>query len=220
MIDTTSIAVIGGGPAGACMALILAQRGFSVDVYEKREDPRAAERAARLESAALGQAADAAKRSINLALSVRGQSALAAVGVLDAVMARAVPMPARAIHDAAGRVVTQAYGQPGQAIFSVSRAHVNAALLDACEAFAGGAGRVRLHFSAALESLGAGGELAVRVGAGAAAATTATRPALIVGADGAFSAVRAALLRHARVDFARRFIRHAYKELALPAADG
>jgi kynurenine 3-monooxygenase len=218
-MSDSSIAIIGGGPAGACMALILAQRGLSVDVYEKREDPRAVERAARLESAALGQAADAAKRSINLALSVRGQSALAAVGVLDAVMARAVPMPARAIHDAAGRVITQAYGQPGQAIFSVSRAHVNAALLDACEAFAG-AGRVRLHFSAGLESLGAGGELAVRVGAGAAAATATTRPALIVGADGAFSAVRAALLRHARVDFARRFIRHAYKELALPAADG
>lgn len=34
------IAIVGGGPAGACMALILAQRGFSVDVFELRADPR------------------------------------------------------------------------------------------------------------------------------------------------------------------------------------
>jgi hypothetical protein len=34
------IAIIGGGPAGACMALILASKGFIVDVYEKRLDPR------------------------------------------------------------------------------------------------------------------------------------------------------------------------------------
>jgi len=43
-MDAT-IAIIGGGPSGACMALILAQRGHSVDVYEKREDPRAEARA-------------------------------------------------------------------------------------------------------------------------------------------------------------------------------
>ena len=34
------VAVIGGGPAGACMAVLLAQRGFTVDVYEMRPDPR------------------------------------------------------------------------------------------------------------------------------------------------------------------------------------
>ena len=38
-----SVAIIGGGPAGSCMALILAQRGFIVDVFELRGDPRKAE---------------------------------------------------------------------------------------------------------------------------------------------------------------------------------
>ena len=45
----SSISIIGGGPSGACMALVLAQRGFRVTVYEKRDDPRTIERA-RVES--------------------------------------------------------------------------------------------------------------------------------------------------------------------------
>ncbi len=37
-------AVVGAGPAGATMALMLARKGFAVDVYEKRPDFRVAER--------------------------------------------------------------------------------------------------------------------------------------------------------------------------------
>ena len=37
----TPIAVIGAGLAGSMMALILARRGFHVEVYEKRADFRA-----------------------------------------------------------------------------------------------------------------------------------------------------------------------------------
>ena len=34
------ITVIGAGLAGALLATLLAQRGWKVDVYEKRGDPR------------------------------------------------------------------------------------------------------------------------------------------------------------------------------------
>ena len=175
-----------------------------------RAAPRAASSAHPIPRSAFGQAADAAKRSINLALSVRGQAALRAAGVLDAVMAHAVPMPARAIHPpGGGRVILQAYGRPGEAIYSVSRTVVNCALLDAAAALPA----VRLHFSTGFDALAADGELTVARGA----ERRASRPALVVGADGAFSAVRAALMRAERVDFARRFIPHAYKEIAMPA---
>lgn len=33
------IAVIGAGPVGSTLAIILAQKGYKVDVFEKREDP-------------------------------------------------------------------------------------------------------------------------------------------------------------------------------------
>lgn len=152
---------------------------------------------------------------MNLALSVRGASALAAAGVLDAVMARSVPMPCRAVH-LAGRegVREDPYGEPGQAIHSVSRATINAALLDACERVGS---RVRLHFGAAFVGLDEGGSLRVELPrAGGGSAVAASRPVLVVGADGAYSAVRGAMGRWMRQNFARRFIRHGYKELHLP----
>jgi len=220
-----SVAIIGGGPAGACLAALLAQRGFSVDVYERRPDPRraAAAPAGAGFSAAFGQAADAAKRSINLALSHRGLAALGALGLRDAALAAAVPMPCRAIHDArGGAVTTQAYGQPGQAIHSASRGLVNELLLDVCGKFAD---RVRLHFSVVVRALSEDGVLSLAAAGGGGGGLPPPhppradyRPRLVVGADGAFSAVRGFMLRWTRMDFSRHFIEHAYKELSLRAA--
>ena len=52
------LTIIGGGLVGSLLALYLARRGHSVDIYERRPDPR------------LGSADEG--RSINLALSDRG----------------------------------------------------------------------------------------------------------------------------------------------------
>src|SRR5690606_22785422 len=65
MSDTQSprsITIIGAGLAGALLATLLAQRGWKVDVFERRGDPR-------LHGYAGG-------RSINLALAERGLHAL------------------------------------------------------------------------------------------------------------------------------------------------
>jgi kynurenine 3-monooxygenase len=56
------LVVVGAGPVGSLLALTLARRGFSVDVYERRSDMRRVE---------IG-----AGRSINLAVSTRGLHAL------------------------------------------------------------------------------------------------------------------------------------------------
>ena len=167
---------------------------------------------------AFGQSTDAAKRSINLALSHRGQEALRAVGVLPAVMACTVPMPQRAIHPAGGAdIVTQPYGAPGQAIHSVSRGLVNTALLDACSAQPG---RIHLHFGAIVASLDESGLLTLgedQKGSGQFAPPPPTRPRRGSGADGAGSKVRDSMLRFSRTNYARTFIDHGYKELSIPA---
>ena len=64
-----SITLIGGGLVGALLAQQLAGRGFAVDVFEKRPDPR--------------QAGFIGGRSINLALAERGLQALRTAGLAD-----------------------------------------------------------------------------------------------------------------------------------------
>ena len=72
------LTIVGGGLAGALLATLLAQRGWSVDVFERRGDPRVH--------------GYAGGRSINLALAERGLHALREAGADAAVMAKAVMM--------------------------------------------------------------------------------------------------------------------------------
>jgi kynurenine 3-monooxygenase len=162
----------------------------------------------------LGQSTDALRRSINLALSFRGQEALRAVGLLNDVMESIVPMPARGVHDLEGNISLQPYGRPGQFICSASRSLLNRVLLDACDKLP----NVRCFFETGVKSLDAENNLVVteeRTGH-----SRSTRPRLVVGADGAYSAVRTSMLRYSRMDFSREYIDHAYKELTIPAAVG
>ncbi len=179
-------------------------------------------------TAAFGQSRDAVKRSINLALSHRGQEALRSVGLLDAVMERVVPMPCRALHltsetakqgggEGSTRLVTQNYGRPGQAIYSVSRAYVNRVLLDELDRLAPA---VKVHFESnvvKLEDKGVdkGVQLTVKLSDGS---ERTYEPLLIIGADGAYSFIRGAMLRFSRINYARTFIDHGYKELTIPAS--
>jgi kynurenine 3-monooxygenase len=195
------------------MALMLARRGFYVDLIEKRPDFRLAERRVDVD-AAFGQAADSLKRSINLALSCRGQEALRAVGLLETVMAGIVPMPARGVHDLAGNIALQPYGKPGQFICSASRSLLNRVLLDACDSLP----NVRCFFETSLKSLNGANRMELvseRDGA-----TRVATPRLIIGSDGAYSSVRTAMLRYSRMDFSRAYIDHAYKELTIPPVAG
>src|SRR5215510_7471624 len=89
-IQSSNFTVVGAGLAGSLMALMLGREGHSVEVYERRADPR--------------EAGAEAGRSINLAISARGLHALDQVGLKDQVLASAVPMKGRMIHDPAGHL--------------------------------------------------------------------------------------------------------------------
>ncbi|MEO6155070.1 MAG: FAD-dependent oxidoreductase, partial [Thermomonas sp.] len=129
------LTIIGGGLAGALLALLLAQRGWSVTVFEKRGDPR-------LEGYAGG-------RSINLALAERGLHALRQSSADTAVMAQAVMMRGRFVHPLQGAPRLQRYGRDdSEVIWSVSRGELNISLLNAAEA----AG-ARLHFDQGLQAV-------------------------------------------------------------------
>ena len=89
------------------------------------------------------------KRSINLALSHRGQSALKELGILDEVMTTAIPMPQRVIHHKDGTKSRQAYGCAGESLYSVGREALNVALLN----YMSKQPNIEIHFEYGLKSL-------------------------------------------------------------------
>uniref|UniRef100_A0AAY4EJ60 Kynurenine 3-monooxygenase n=1 Tax=Denticeps clupeoides TaxID=299321 RepID=A0AAY4EJ60_9TELE len=133
-------------------------------------------------------------RSINLALSHRGRQALKHVGMEDTIVSRGIPMIARMIHSLSGKRSPIPYGRKGQYILSVDRANLNKELLT---------GTVQPHgFN---NPDGSKEEL---------------KADLIVGCDGAFSAVRKQFLRQSRFNYSQTYIPHGYLELTMPPKNG
>ncbi|HEX4853182.1 NAD(P)/FAD-dependent oxidoreductase [Arenimonas sp.] len=196
------ITIAGAGLAGALLATLLARRGWAVEVFEKRPDPR--------------RKGYEGGRSINLALAERGLDALRQAGLQDVVMAQAVMMRGRMVHPPGGGEHLQRYGRDdSEVIWSVHRGRLNIALLDAAEA----AG-AKIHFSHRLDGVDFDARRARFVNDHDRTARELDFEALL-GCDGAGSGVREAL--RPRLDLGERFepLGHGYKELEIPpAADG
>jgi kynurenine 3-monooxygenase len=196
MTESFKVVVLGGGLVGALAALQFANKGYTVEVYEKRTDIRKREHAE--------------GRSINLALSVRGIEALKNAGVADMVLPNVIPMKGRFIHLENGSYSTQPYGLFGECINSVDRKLINEILLNAAEK----SPRVSLNFEWSLERVDFNTNyVTVRKGD----KTKIIKDAdFIIGADGAFSRMRQQIMRHVRMDFQQTYIDHAYVELSMP----
>ena len=201
MSENRHITIIGAGLAGALLATLLARRGWSVDVYEKRGDPRVA--------------GYAGGRSINLALAERGRHALRMADADAAVMGHAVMMRGRMVHFPDGRTDLQRYGRDdSEVIWSVHRGELNIVLLDIAE----GAG-VRLHFDLGLADVDFDRRMAVFATPDGVRREVTYKS--LVGADGAGSALRHAMATVANLGERVENLGHGYKELEIPpAADG
>src|SRR5204863_1520827 len=114
----TKFVLIGSGLAGGLLATYLGRRGYEVELYERRSDPRAGN--------------FVGGRSINLALSTRGIHALEQVGLADEVLKHAIPMRGRMIHDKSGDLHFSPYDRdPNKFINSIGRAALNTVVIEA-----------------------------------------------------------------------------------------
>jgi kynurenine 3-monooxygenase len=198
MTDSQRIIIAGAGLSGALLACMLGKRGYRVDVYERRPDPRA--------KGFIGG------RSINLALSTRGLDALARVGLTERVLKDAIPMRGRMMHSVGGDLTFQPYSKdPKEAINSASRGGLNLTLLHAAAAYES----VTLHFGKRTTDVDLEGP-AIVVQDEVSGQSETVAGAVVVGADGAFSAVRGRLQKTDRFDYSQSYLAHGYKELTIP----
>jgi len=194
------ITIVGAGLVGALLGTLLAQRGFAVTLFERRPDPRSA--------GFLGG------RSINLALAERGWHGLRLAGLAETLRPLAVMMRGRMVHARDGSTNLQRYGRDdSEVIWSINRGRLNMALLDAAQA----AG-AEIHFDQRLANVDWGTSTMQFVDE--AGNTRAQVAPVVIGADGAGSALRAAMAQTA--DLHERFeaLDHSYKELEIPSRDG
>ncbi|HMA11658.1 MAG TPA: NAD(P)/FAD-dependent oxidoreductase [Steroidobacteraceae bacterium] len=195
------IHIVGAGPAGCVLALLLARRGHEVHLHERRGDPRTT--------------APEAGRSINLALAARGMRALEHAGVMHELASGLVPMPGRQLHLADGSESFNPYGQnPGEINYSISRAELTRRLVER----AGREPGIQLHFRRRCLGLApAGMPLLLDEASGREIELAGQR---VIAADGAGSALRKALAEQGRLEAREELLDHTYKELCIPARAG
>jgi kynurenine 3-monooxygenase len=189
--------LVGSGLAGGLLAAYLGRRGYDVELYERRADPR--------EGNIVGG------RSINLAISTRGIHALERIGIADQALRHAIPMRGRMIHDKSGALHFAPYDvDPKKCINSIGRASLNTTVIEAAQRHP----NVRVHFNhkctdvdldnAVCHLENDTGKLTVRGDA-------------VIGVDGAFSAVRASMQQNIdNFQYDESYLAHGYKELTIP----
>jgi kynurenine 3-monooxygenase len=190
MADLT---IVGAGPVGSLLALTLARRGYSIEMYERRPDMRRVE--------------IAAGRSINLAVSTRGLHALREVGLDAEALQSAVPMLGRMTHALDGKLALLPYGRDAsEYINSMSRGGLNKLLMTKAEE----SGHVRIHFEQRLVDYDFTRKMA-RFEDGSEA-----HAPVVIGTDGSASSLRAAM----GGDVSQEFLSSGYKELTMPPDPG
>jgi kynurenine 3-monooxygenase len=192
------ITLIGAGLNGPLLAILLMQRGFAVEIYERRPDMR--------------QVRMSAGRSINLALSTRGIHALQQAGLWERMRNIIIPMKGRMMHATAGELTFQPYGKNEEEVInSISRAELNIALINAAEQQG-----ATIHFNRRCTGydLKTG---AIRLRNEETGEEETRQTGVVIGCDGSASAIRAEMLKLNRFNFSQQYLDYGYKELTIPA---
>ncbi len=206
----TKFILVGSGLAGGLLAAYFGRRGYDVDLYERRADPRAGN--------------FVGGRSINLALSTRGIHALEQLGIAGEVMRHAIPMRGRMIHDKSGELHFSPYDRdPAKCINSIGRAALNTTVIEAALRYP----NVRVLFNHVCTDVDLDSATAhlvdssVEAGVSPAASTRVieARGGAVIGVDGAFSAVRQSMQKKLNgFQYDESYLAHGYKELTIPPA--
>jgi kynurenine 3-monooxygenase len=196
------VAIMGAGLAGTIMAMYLARRGWNIDLYERRPDPR-------LTPAPGG-------RSINMTLAVRGIAAISGVLDINKVLELTLPLKGRMVHGLDGSLKFHPYGiNRDEVIYAVTRSLLNIRLIDIAEGYP----NINIHFNsrcAAIDKKNWKVDICNEISG----EHKYIFPDFVVGADGTFSTVRQQMHRNELANFQQEYIECGYRELVFAAAPG
>jgi kynurenine 3-monooxygenase len=196
-----TISLIGAGLNGPLLALGLIKRGFRVEIYERRPDMR--------------RVRMNAGRSINLALSTRGIHALNEAELWNEMRKIVIPMKGRMMHSVTSDLTFQPYGKDeSEVIYSISRADLNIALMNAAEERGVNICFQRRCLGIDLKT----GTLQLRDESTGEDGTVES--SVVIGCDGSASAIRSEMLKLNRFNFSQQYLSYGYKELTIPAGRG
>jgi kynurenine 3-monooxygenase len=192
------ISLIGAGLNGPLLALGLTERGYQVEIYERRPDMR--------------RVRISAGRSINLALSTRGIHALSQARLWGQMQDIIIPMKGRMMHSATSELTFQPYGKDeSEVINSISRAELNISLMNAAESRG-----VKIWFQHRCLGMDLrNGDLRLRDEESGKDVTVESD--VVIGCDGSASAIRNEMLKLPRFNFSQQYLDYGYKELTIPA---
>ncbi len=192
------VTLIGAGLSGPLLAILLRQRGFAVEIYERRADRR--------------KVRVSAGRSINLAISTRGIHALRQAGLWDRMQGIIVPMKGRMMHSVTAELTFQPYGKnESEVINSISRAELNLALVNAAEEHG-----AAIHFNQRCVGYDLRSH-SLRLRDEETRAEWTKEAGVVIACDGSASSIRTEMLKMNRFDFSQQHLGHGYKELTIPA---
>ncbi|KAI0198558.1 FAD/NAD(P)-binding domain-containing protein [Astrocystis sublimbata] len=208
--------VVGAGPVGSLAALYAAKRGHQVEIYELRSDLRDPS------TTPLNFT-----KSINLALSERGINAMRHADnekLIQHVLSATIPMRGRMIHgenpEGALYEAAQDYDAHGRTIYAVDRAGLNKRLLDVLEEMP----NVKFFFNhkltgADFKKRKAWFEASDRHTSSERAREIEVDFDLMIGADGAHSAVRYHLMKYTRMNYQQEYVDTLWCEFSIKPRD-
>ena len=198
------VCIIGGGPVGSSLGVVLRRRGYDVTIYERYADIR--------------KASVSAGRSINLVLTKRGLRLAHELNLEDELKKFVVKVEGRCIHPLEGDAFSQAYGLSGECNYSINRSLLNRfwvtqADKEGCE----------FRFEHALQSMTTGpdAKLVFTSPEGEIILAKSKSFDYVFGCDGGGSVVRNCLAKAGLLHSQETPLPSVYKEVVFPAnADG
>ncbi|CAN5182481.1 NAD(P)/FAD-dependent oxidoreductase [soil metagenome] len=194
MQQKTSVTIIGTGPVGCLMAILLAKRGYTVDIYERYSKEKIVEKLS--------------SRSYNITFFSRGINALKKAGLYDSVKQYFIPLTGTVAHPLYSVPTFHKYDTTKSQYVAVKRSSILETFLNEIASYP----QVTVHFDTSLLSIDRYKKSFI-VQNNKTKKISHIETSLIIGADGVHSEVRKSILEGQHAKFSQEYETWRYKQI-------